>query len=207
MATVDFTFAHAWMADILPARPLILPRRQFVYPKNAEEVERGALEVLVRPVDGAPPEFSEPFLGTFALGFSDTAAPSGIWSCPDPAWMCAVSGGYAYMVNTAKPEEFAQVEFRPVLEVRALLEQRLLLFAGHHALLAWGETGKAWETERLSWEGVRITGVEGRWLRGTGWDLRTDADVPFRVDLETGEHLLYPADADPSAGAHTEEAG
>jgi hypothetical protein len=182
---IDLTFAHEWSVEILSARPLILPRRQFVYPKYAEEVERGALEVLVRPA-----ESSELFLGTFALGFSDPAAPTGVWSCPDPGWMCAVSGGYAYVVNSAKPEEFAQVEFRPVLEVRALAEQGLLLFAGHHALLAWGAGGKAWETGRLSWEGVQITGVEGRWLRGLGWDLRTDKDVPFRVDLETGEHTV-----------------
>ena len=45
MAIVDFTFAHDWTAEILAARPLILPRRQFVYPRYAEEVERGALEV------------------------------------------------------------------------------------------------------------------------------------------------------------------
>ena len=188
MATVDFTFAHEWTAEILPARPLILPRRQFVYPKYAEEVERGALEVMVRPAGASAPEFSEPFLGTFALGFSDPAAPTGLWSCPDPQWLCAVSGGYAYLVNTARPEEFAQVPYRPVLEVRALPEQGLLLFAGHYSLLAWGAGGKAWETARLSWEGVQITGVEGRWLHGVGWDMRTDRDVPFTVDLETGTH-------------------
>lgn len=182
MATVDFTFEHEWTAEILAARPLILPRRQFVYPRHAEEVERGALELMVRPSD------AEAFLGTFALGFSDPTAPTGVWSCPDAKWMCAVSGGYAYLVNTTKPEEFAQVEFRPVLEVRALREQRLLLFAGHHALLAWGADGKAWQTGRLSWEGVKITAIEGRWLHGVGWDMRTDKDVPFRVDLETGKH-------------------
>jgi len=185
---IDLTFAHDWTAEILAARPLILPRRQFVYPRYAEEVERGALEVMVRPVGTASPEFSEAFLGTFALGFSDPAAPTGVWSCPDARWMCAVSGGYAYVVNTEKPEEFAQVEFRPVLEVRALREQGLLLFAGHHALMAWGRGGKAWQTARLSWEGVRITAIEGRWLHGVGWDMPTDRDVPFRVDLKTGEH-------------------
>lgn len=31
---------------MLAARPLILPPRHFVYPRDAEEVERGALEVL-----------------------------------------------------------------------------------------------------------------------------------------------------------------
>jgi hypothetical protein len=180
----DLTFAHEWTAEVLASRPLILPRRQFVYPKHAEEVERGALEAMVRPADG------EPFLGTFALGFEDAAAQTGVWSCPDAGWMCAASGGYVYMVNTRRPEEFEQVEYKPVLEVRALQEQGLLVFAGHHALTAWGIRGKAWETARLSWEGVQITGVEGRWLRGVGWDLMTDKDVPFRVDLETGESAV-----------------
>lgn len=186
---IDLTFAHDWTAEILAARPLILPRRQFVYPRYAEEVERGALEVLVRPAGGGSLEVSEAFLGTFALGFSDPAAPTGLWSCPDAKQLCAVSGGYAYVVNTEKPEEFTQVEFRPVLEVRALREQELLLFTGHHALMAWGRSGKSWRTARLSWEGVQITAIEGRWLHGVGWDMPTDRDVGFKVDLKTGEHV------------------
>ena len=184
MATVDLTFPHAWTTEILTARPLILPRRQYVYPKQAEEVERGALEVMVRPAD------AEAFLGTFALGFADRAVPTGVWSCPDPHWMCALSGGYAYVVNTQRPEEFVHVPYRPVLEVRVLREQGLLIFASHHALTAWGAQGKAWETARLSWEGVQITHVEGRWLHGVGWDLLADKDVPFRVNLETGESVF-----------------
>src|SRR5580658_4550916 len=43
------SFPHSWQAEILPARPLILPARHFIYPRAAEEVERGALEVLIRP--------------------------------------------------------------------------------------------------------------------------------------------------------------
>lgn len=179
---VDLTFLPSWTAEVLPARPLILPRRQFVYPRQAEEVERGALEVLVRREDG------EPFLATCALGFADPAAPSGIWSCPDPAWACVVSGGYAYMIDTADPMRFEQVEYRPVLAVRPLPEQGLLLFTGHHSLLAWGANGKAWQTARLSWEGVTITGIEGDRLYGTGWDLRSDRDLLFVVDLRTGTH-------------------
>ena len=188
MATVDLTFAHEWTAEILPTRPYKLPRRMFVYPRYAEDVERGALEVMVHPASGEPAASAEPFLGTFALGFSDPLAPSGIWSCPNPQWLCAVSGGYAFLVNTRQPEEFTQVDFRPVLEVRALREQRLLLFAGHYAIAAWGANGKAWETARLSSEGVQITSIEGQTLHGIGWDMMADRDVPFAVDLRTGEH-------------------
>jgi hypothetical protein len=182
---IHLDFQHHWTAEILPQRPLILHKRQFVYPRQAEEVERGALEVLVRPAVAV----KEPFLATCALGFADPAAPSGIWSCPNPEWVCAVSGGYAYLIDTAAPENFVHVEYRPVLEVRPLLEQRLLLFVGHHSLLAWGEHGKAWQTKRLSSEGVTITEIEGDVLRGMGWDLMSDADVPFAIDLRTGERI------------------
>lgn len=181
--SLDLTFARTWSAEILPQRPLILPKRAFVYPQRAEEVERGAMEVLVRPAKG------EPFLATCALGFADPAAPSGIWSCPHPDWICAVSGGYAYMIDTIAPERFTQVEYRPVLEVRALRQQRLLLFAGHHSLLAWDAEGKAWQTARLSSEGLSVTRIAADTLHGTGWDLLTDADVPFVIDLRTGERI------------------
>ena len=44
---LDFTFTCTWKAEVLSARPVILPARHFVYPRDVEEVERGALEVLV----------------------------------------------------------------------------------------------------------------------------------------------------------------
>jgi len=182
MPTLDLSFPHTWTAEILPHRPLILPPRSFAYPREAEEVERGALEVIVRP------EGSDVFLGTFALGFADPSAPTGIWSCPDPGWICAVAGGYAYLVDTTNPQKFEQIAYRPVLEVRALAEQQLLLFAGHHSLLAWGVGGQVWQTARLSWEGVQILDISGNTLHGLGWDLITDQEVPFTVDLKTGEH-------------------
>jgi hypothetical protein len=180
----DLTFPHSWTGEILPRRPLILPARQFVYPRQADEVERGALEVLVHPAG------PQPFLATFALGFADAAAPSGLWSCPDPDWLCAVAGGYAYLVNTTHPEQFEQIEYRPVLQVLALPAQGLLIFAGHHSLLAWEAEGKSWQTARLSWEGVQITRVEGDRLEGIGWDMLADSDVPFTVDLRTGAHTI-----------------
>ena len=53
---LDLTFPCTWKAEILPARPAILPARHFVYPGVVEEVERGALEVLVRTeLPGASP--------------------------------------------------------------------------------------------------------------------------------------------------------
>lgn len=194
----DFSFPHDWQAEVLPARPAILPTRHFVYPRDAEEVERGALEVLVKPlapdeqtllqpqVRTSGPGIVQPFLATCALGFRDPAVPTGLWSAPNPHELCAVSGGYAYIIDTAEPERFTMIQYRPVLEVRAVVGDRLLLFVGHRSILAWGADGLTWETGKLSDEGVTITCIEGGALRGAGWDMMSDREKTFAVDLKSG---------------------
>jgi hypothetical protein len=183
-AEVDFSFPHAWKAEILDARPLILPPRHFVYPREVEEIERGALEVLIRP------EGAEPFLATCALGFRDPAVPTGLWSAPNPKEICAVSGGYAYLIDTTAPEHFTMIEQRPALEVRHVDRAGLLLFVGHRSILAWGRNGQAWQSEKLSDEGVTIASIEGGLLHGRGWEMMSDAENSFALDLNTGCRLF-----------------
>lgn len=184
----DGSFLHHWQAEILPARPIILPARHYVYPTQAEEIERGALEVLIRPA----PKSAEgtldvqPFLATCALGFRDPAVPTGLWSTPNPENICAVSGGYAYIIDTTAPERFTMIAFRPVLEIIPAVEQGLLLFVGHHSILAWGREGEAWQSAKLSDEGIKISGIAGGILHGIGWDLYTDKETPFALNLRSG---------------------
>ncbi len=177
---LDFSFPRRWQAEALTARPLILPPRRFVYPRQAEEVERGALEVLVQP------QGAEPFLATCALGFRDPVTPTGLWSAPKPEEICAVAGGYAYLIDTQAPERFMMIPYRPVLQVLPAVAANLLLFVSHYSILAWGRGGQAWESEKLSDEGLTITGTEGGILRGLGWEMRTDRETPFLLDLRTG---------------------
>jgi len=186
---LDLSFPHRWQAEILSTRPLILPPRHFIYPQAAEEVERGALEVLIRP--GTPD--AQPFLATCALGFRDPVAPTGLWSTPGPEEICAVAGGYAYLIDTTAPERFTMIPYRPVLEIRTIVGQGLLLFVGHLSILAFGRDGEAWESEKLSDEGVTIVAIDGAVLRGTGWDMRTNRERPFAIDLRTGAFLSSPS--------------
>ena len=44
------------------------------------------------------------FLATCARGFADPRMPTGLFACPNAREMCAVAGGYAYMVDTQSPE-------------------------------------------------------------------------------------------------------
>jgi hypothetical protein len=176
-------FPHDWQVEILEAAPLIASTRHYIYPQAVEEVERGALQVYFRSGPKA-----ETAMGTFALGFADQSLPHGVWSCPNPRQMCAIAGGYAYVIDVERPEQWFQIPYRPVTWVDAAPEQQLLLFASFHRLWALGVDGKAWETSRLSWEGLRVTGSDGHQLWGFGWDLETDTEVPFTVDLVTGQH-------------------
>jgi len=183
-ATRNLSFAHAWQAEILERPPLIAPARQYVYPQAVEEVERGALLLHVTPPNATP------FLATFALGFQAPTLPHGLWACPNPQQLCAVAGGYAFVVNAQQPEQWQQIVYRPVTDIFVALRHRLLLFAGFHAICALGENGLAWETQRLSWEGLRIPHQQpdSDTLEGLGWDLHTDTEVAFSVNLRTGHH-------------------
>ena len=182
----DLTFPHSWTADVLTTAPMIAPARQFTYPQQIageeDALARGALQLMVRPAAGGV------FLATCALGFLDRSMPSGVFACPNPDEMCAVAGGYAYVIDTPRPEQNTHISLKPVAEVKVLAEARLLLFVGFHSIVAWGAQGLAWETQRLSWEGVRITGVDNVVLHGMGWDLMSDKEVAFTVDLVTGRH-------------------
>ena len=128
-------------------------------------------------------------MATCALGFHDPVVPNGLWSTPNPIEICAVSGGYAYVIDTTAPERFTMIAYRPVLELRPLATQGLLLFVGHHSILAWGSDGQAWQSGRLSSEGLTITGIEGDVLHGLGWNLITDKEAPFDLDLKTGKRV------------------
>jgi hypothetical protein len=179
-------FPHAWSVEILKTPPLIAPARQFTYPQQIageeDALARGALQLMVRPAVGGT------FLATCALGFTDPAMPTGVFACPNPVQVCAVAGGYAYVIDTAQPEHSTHITLKPVVEVRPLVAQGLLLFVGFHSMMAWGRNGLAWESARLSWEGVRIISIDGDVLHGMGWNLLTDQEVAFSVDLFTGQH-------------------
>ena len=177
---------QSWTAEVLTQPPMIAPARQFTYPQQIageeDALARGALQLMVRPASGGA------FLATCALGFTDPSMPTGVFACPNPDELCAVAGGYAYIVDTAHPERSTHIALKPVVEVRSLPEQNLLLFSGFHTIVAWGEDGHAWQTAKLSWEGLRITAIEGNTLHGFGWNLMTDKEVAFSIDLLTGQH-------------------
>jgi len=54
-----------------------------------------------------------------------------------------------------------------------------------------GAEGEAWQSEKLSDEGVTITSIESGVLRGLGWNLMSDKETPFALDLKTGTPIPF----------------
>jgi hypothetical protein len=180
------TFAQTWTAEVLTAPPLIAPVRQFMYPQRVageeDAMNRGALQLLVKPSTGGT------FLATCALGFRDKSLPSGVFACPAADDMLAVAGGYAYLVNTTAPEHCLHLPLRPVTRIVSAVDEGLVLLAGFHTVAAVGATGLLWESAKLSWEGVTLGEIRDGKLSGEGWNMQTNREVPFSIDLRTGEH-------------------
>lgn len=180
------TFAQTWSAEVLTAPPLIAPARQCMYPQRVageeDAMNRGALHLLVKPATGGT------FLATCALGFRDKSLPSGVFACPAADDMLAVAGGYAYLVNTTAPEQCVHLPLRPVTRIVSAVDEGLLLLAGFHTVAAVGATGLLWETAKLSWEGVTLSEIRDGKLSGEGWNMQTNREVPFSIDLGTGAH-------------------
>jgi hypothetical protein len=195
---LDFTFPHHYEVKLLSAAPPVHPvEKVHHYPVELEEGDRAGAYVRVVPRAGTP------WTGFFALGFDSSQVVNSICSCPDPDSLCAVVGGYAYVVKAADPAQWFRVEQRPVVDLRALARQGLLLFTGFTSISALGSEGLKWTTGRLSWEGVSITAIADNTLTGLGWDAMSDKEVAFEVDLLTGKHTGGARPGDKGAQAKT----
>ena len=179
----DFTFPRNYEVRILEAAPPVHPvEKLYHYPVELEEGDRSGAYVRVTPQSGPA------WVGFFALGFDSDQVVSQVCSTPDPESFCVVVGGYGYVVKAGSPEQWLRVGQSPVVDLRVLSQQGLLLFAGFTSITAVGSEGIAWTTERLTWEGLTITDIKGDTLHGRGWDAIADKEVPFEVDLKTGKH-------------------
>lgn len=179
---VHYVFPHNYQVKVLDSYALVHPAEKLhQYPAVLEEGDRTGVYLRVTR------EKPESWIGFFAQGFDSQEVACGVFSCPDPDWLCAVASGYAYLVDAADPQRWIQVEQRPVVEVRAVPELKLLLFTGFTSITILGESQRIWTTERLSWEGISISGIQGPCLHGMGWDAIADKEVPFELDLITGK--------------------
>jgi len=144
----------------------------------------GADGVLIQ----VEPKSYPAWIGTFAYG---TLSPKGItkvFSMPDPNCLCVVARGQGYIVPAAEPTKYQDLAFHPILDVRIVPKQGLIVFANFTELLAYDASGIRWRTKRLAWDSLKITEVTDDIIRGEFWDIRSEQMSSFIVDLRTGDH-------------------
>ena len=178
---MDVTFLCSYECERLstmPTRRLV----HYYYPGASTQGGRDGLLVEVRPESG------QSWVGTFAFGDVTAKGVSGIFTTPDPERLCVVSKGEGYIVSASAPAIWETVKATPIVDVRPVRAQGIIVFANFTELVAYGPTGIRWRTKRLAWDSLKITEVTDTTIKGEFWDVRNDANSNFVVDLATGKH-------------------
>jgi hypothetical protein len=189
----DWSFSHDYEveeSEYAPVAPDSLielggptPKPRF-FPANIEnELERLTTVVLkITPANG------NPWLGVFACGFDSPFVVDAVFSTPDPEKLCIVAGGYSYIFEAGNPRMWDRLPVVPVVHAHSVPESDMLVFGDFTRLAAYGSAGLLWVSERLTWDGIKISGIADGVVRGFGWDATTGRDLEFAVNLATGEH-------------------
>ena len=179
--TMDETFAHSYECEQLTETPRTAPPHYY-YPGASTQGGRDGILVEVRPQSG------QAWLGTFAFGQVTPKGVSGIFAMPDPERLCVVSGGEGYIVSAATPTAWEAVRATPIIDVRSVRAQGIIVFANFTELVAYGPAGIKWRTKRLTWDSLKLTEVTDAFIKGEFRDIRSEAIATFVVDLATGAH-------------------
>jgi hypothetical protein len=188
MLQIDFTFPHAYEVEEVRELPgtgkLNVPVIFFPQPKSRPEHD--GLWLRVSAASGRK------WIGVFKFGYSAPPVVSRVVSSPDPNRVCVLSEGAAYLVRADEPEAWERIPATPVLDVRCVLEQGLLILADFTHMAALDRNGLVWQSPRVCWDGLKIVSITSETIEGTGYDPTSSHESRFLVDLKTGRSLLPP---------------
>lgn len=179
---LDETFKRSYQCQCLDELPS-LAKRHFYYPGGITTGGKDGVVVKVIPAD------TEPWIGTFAFGILSPKGITGLFTYPDQESLCVVSLGKGYIVNTEEPKTFQLIKMEPVLLVIPILSRNIIVFGDYNYLVAYNNSGQVWQTQRLSWDGIKIGKVTEENITGQVWDLASESYISFIVDLKTGHHV------------------
>lgn len=131
----------------------------------------------VIPADG------EPWVGGFECG---PGWMTEVFATPSPWVVSIVARGQGFWVPVLAPSDYETIRTIPVVKILSVPGSRRLVFVDHTRLEAYGPYGRLWLTERLSWDGLKVTEVTARSIRGMAWDSPANREVTFSVDMENG---------------------
>jgi hypothetical protein len=131
-----------------------------------------------------PASSGKPWVGMFVSGGLGEGC-SEAHACPDPAQLCVVVGGLAYLVDVESPGADATPLLNPVTQIVAVDNPALLIRVTFPELMALGTKGIAWRTDRIALDGLRVHSVLGDELRCTADNPEGGRD-PLVMDATSG---------------------
>jgi len=188
MLEIDLGLAHSYEIHEIGDFPGAGKFRDPViyFPRPQEGGEGGGLWLKVKAASG------KSWVGVFAFGYSSPPAFSRVVSSPDPDRVCIIANGAAYVVKSDEPEVWDKIPVIPVLDVRTVPQQGLIVFSDFTQLAAYRNNKLAWRSPRVCWDDLKIVRITREAIEGVGYDPTNSIthEHPFSVDLETGRSLL-----------------
>lgn len=130
------------------------------------------------------PNCGRPWIGEYQGG---PEGIDGVFATPSTDTVCVIVKGQGYWVPVLDPQHYQVVRSTPIKRVIPIVDRRILVFVDFSRIVAYGAAGFLWLTPDLSWDGLEITDIGTDVILGTGWDSPAGRQVPFSVDLRTGE--------------------
>lgn len=114
---------------------------------------------------------------------------SGLYATPSESVLCVVVRGQGYWVPVHTPQAYEVIPSTPIKKVVAVSKAELMIFMDFVRLTAYNTDGFAWQTESLSWDGLKIVEVLRNVIKGVAWDAPNNKEVLFSVDVKNGSHI------------------
>jgi hypothetical protein len=169
--------------EILPGLPPYGPP-PLPFPASGERAFREGLVVRFHS------EAGDPWIGNFQRG---SESFDFVVDHPDRRQLIVIAGGEGYFVD---PESRRQTHgFGGDINFAQRIESlSLVLIANRAEVAAFSADGRGWNSERLSWDGLRHLAVSGSILNGEAWSPVSSAWHPFALNLRNGVSCdaIYP---------------
>lgn len=129
------------------------------------------------------PRDAEAWVGNFQRGLSSYDAAH---LHPNSRDVVVVAGGQAYVV-TPTSRRLIETFGADIRWSHDIAEHGLLLLHNGLWFIAYGRDGRLWQSDRLSWDGIRGESISFPWLSGEAWTFDGDRWISFALNLETGD--------------------
>jgi hypothetical protein len=135
--------------------------------------------------EGLVVEFDGGYRANFVRGNTDHDA---VYTQCAPEGVHVLSGGNHYIFDL-KAKKADPLEWQWICtSVFSEAAKAVVVFDGIRAIAYQGRQ-KLWESERISWDGIRSVVADGDEIHGEGYNPIDDVWVRFQIAAKTGKHM------------------